>query len=1771
MTSLPVTTYAILVCATTLTCVLGLLGLSGSRNKRMSRRVARPRVFWLVARTLIVCCLAIVCQGAMASAQGVSERRITQEIDESRRVALVGNTHPLAQKRFDRGIAPSSLPMERMLLLLSRTPQQTAELETLLAEQVDPKSSNFHAWLSPEEFGERFGPSDADLTTLTNWLTGHGFSIGSISNGKTVIEFSGTAGQVQEAFHTEIHQYLVPQSLLREGTNAPQEHWSNATDPQIPAALAPVVAGLVSLNDFGLRPMHKTLGPVTRHTGASQVTPQFSIDYSGTEYYGISPFDFATMYNLTPLWSAGITGAGETIGIVGQTNIKTVDIAAFRSAFGLPAMAPTIVVNGTDPASNTDDEEESDLDVEWAGAVAKAATIQYVTSASTSSTAGVFLSAEYIVDKKSATILSMSYGGCELALGTAGNQFINTLWQQAASEGISVFVAAGDSGSAGCDAHGGTPPYAAEYGLQVNGTASTPYNVAVGGTDLADYNPLGGTNTFSTYWSTTNSSNGSSLKKYVPEVVWNDSCTIGTEAICNNSANSGFVRVDGGSGGKSSCTTPSSSDACSGGYAKPSWQAGTGVPADGKRDIPDVSLFAGDGERGSFYLICDSDAAPCTYSNSTDAIELAVGGTSASSPAMAGIQALVNQKLKAAQGNVNPTLYAMAKKETLSGCNSTSGSGSACVFNDITSGTNAMPCYNGTTNCTVTTAGDTYGILPGYAAGTGYDLASGLGSVNAYNLVNQWPGAATTAPIVTLSATSVAFGNQAVGTATAAKTVTLSNSGTAVLSSIVIALAGTSPADFIESNNCGTSLAASAKCTITLEFKPAAKASYSASVSIKDNAAGSPQTIALSGTGIAATPVATLSAMSVAFGNQTKGITSAAKTVTLTNSGTAALTGVAISLAGTAPADFVESNNCGTSLAVAAKCTVTVEFKPSSTGNYTASLSIKDNATGSPQTIALSGTGIAAGPAATLSATTVAFGAQAKGTVSAAKTVTLKNTGTASLTSIAVSLAGSAPTDFAETNNCGTTLAVNASCTLTLTFKPAAAAAYTATVDIKDNAAGSVQTIALTGTGFLPAPKATLSVTSIAFGSEAIGTDSAAKTVTLTNNGTATLSSIAISLVGTNPTGFIETNTCATTLAVNASCVITVTFKPAAAANYAATVDVKDNAAGALQTVSLTGTGFTPTPKATLSATSEAFGSVAKGTASAAKTITLTNTGNGILSGLVISLAGTNPTDFTATSSCSTSLAVNASCVITLTFKPVAAAAYTAIVDIKDNAAGSPQTIALSGTGFTPTPAVTLSATSEAFGNQTLGTTSTTRAVTLTNSGTGTLTGLGVLLAGTNPADFSETTTCGTSLAVKAACTITLAFKPAAAAAYSATIQVKDDAAGSPQTIALTGTGIKSTLTGTIVAYAGDGVAGYSGNNGPATKAELYYGEGTAADAQGNLYIADEGNNVIRKVNATTGVITVVAGNGYGAGMIPGGYTGDGGPALQAELGGPFGVAVDKAGNIYIADTYNSAIRKVTAATGIITTVAGNGNAGYTGDGGLATQAEIFLPKAVALDAAGNIYISDTANHVIRKVTVATGKISTIAGGGYGCTAETDAYGDGCPAVDANFEVPDYGSGTGGIAVDASGNVYVADPDVETVRKITASTGIITVVAGNGYIGTNGVGGYSGDGGPATKAELNNPRDVKVDGAGNLFITDANNNIVREVTASTGKISTVAGIYHSSGGTKEIAPAVSPTAVSFTGPAYISIDPSGNLFISDVNDFLVYKVYGAAAPSPLVR
>lgn len=676
--------------------------------------------------------------------------RITQAIDENNLVTLRGNVHPLASPEFDQGPVADAQPLKRMLLLLQRSPEQETALEQLLEDQQNRSSTNYHAWLTPDQFGKQFGPADADIQSIAQWLTSRGFANIKVGPGRNVIEFSGNVASVRNAFHTEIHRYLV---------NG-EEHIANANDPQIPGALAPVVGGIVSLHDF------RPASHVIRRVGSFQkskpgaVTPLYTLS---SQFFPLAPADFAKIYNVAPLWSVGITGTGQSIAVLGESDIKIQDVADFRTIFGLPQnfSSQNVFLNGIDPGLNGS-EIESDLDIQWTGAVAPGATIDFVTSAPTETTSGIHLSAVYAVDNNLAGIISVSFGSCEQHLGSTGNQFFQSLWQQAAAQGITVSVSSGDGGSAGCDNF--DTQQTATQGLAVSGFASTPYNIAVGGTDFDQFNK------WSQYWSFTNDPvTQASVLSYIPEIPWNDSCAQIGISGCGSSAPSGSLNIVAGSGGPSSI------------YSKPSWQTGTGVPSDAKRDLPDVSLFASNGFTGSLYLICDTDqfqsfTGKCDLNSFGDTIQ-GVGGTSASAPAFAGIMALVNQKQATTanpaprQGNANYVLYALAKKAGAS-CPSSGAEASTCVFNDVTHGnsdlptglsgvgTNSVPCQGGKPNCSVSAAGSN-GVLvapsssttEAWTVGAGYDMATGLGSVNAQNLVNNWSSVGLSPSSTTLSAT----------------------------------------------------------------------------------------------------------------------------------------------------------------------------------------------------------------------------------------------------------------------------------------------------------------------------------------------------------------------------------------------------------------------------------------------------------------------------------------------------------------------------------------------------------------------------------------------------------------------------------------------------------------------------------------------------------------------------------------------------------------------------------------------------------------------------------------------------------------------------------------------------------------------------------------------------------------------------------------------------------------------------------------------------------
>jgi len=625
-----------------------------------------------VRTVLVVCLLA-----GLAAAQ---QDRLTRPIDSRRSAVVHGSVPPQAQARYDQGAVERDFRLGNITLMLNRSAGQQAALEQLLARQQDPASPDYHHWLTPESYADRFGASAADLEKIADWLRSEGFTVEYTARGRDFLSFSGTAAQVGSALHTEIHRFQV------DG----RTHFANATDLSLPEAIAPLVANVRGLHDFHPRAPHLRL------------TANFTA-VDGTHY--LLPDDFAMIYNLWPLYDYGYTGSGQSITIVGQSDIDPDDIALFRSSWDLPGNPVQVVSIGTYPGF-TEDEIEADLDLEWAGAVARFANLIYVFS----DDAGY--SAYYAIDNDYAPVISESFGLCEyqVASNRMGVPDFEMEAQKGNSMGITWLASSGDSGAAGCD----HDTAIATQGLGVSLPASVPEVTAVGGTEFNEGSL--------SYWSNTNGLYGGSVLSYIPEVAWNDT------AVVQSLAASG--------GGLSSI------------YSKPAWQAGPGVPNDGARDVPDVSLNASDAH-DPFVII-------------SEGVAYGVGGTSASSPSFAGILALLNQylvqnKVQAAAGvgNINPKLYSMAS------------SGTTGVFHDVTTGDNIVPCKPDTPDCSSGSFG--------YTAGKGYDLVTGLGSVDGYNLITAWAGLPVTATTMTLTASPA----------------TITASGSSVVTATVKAASGT--------------------------------------------------------------------------------------------------------------------------------------------------------------------------------------------------------------------------------------------------------------------------------------------------------------------------------------------------------------------------------------------------------------------------------------------------------------------------------------------------------------------------------------------------------------------------------------------------------------------------------------------------------------------------------------------------------------------------------------------------------------------------------------------------------------------------------------------------------------------------------------------------------------------------------------------------------------------------------------------------------------------
>jgi trimeric autotransporter adhesin len=674
-------------------------------------------------RRIVALALAFWCSCASYSpAQNTVapvQNRVFGPIDDTERVSLKGNVHPLAQKELDRGIAPVSTPTGRIMLLFRRSATQQRALTQYLSDLQNPASSSYHKWLTPAQYGAAFGISNSDLHSIEGWLQAHGFTIEKVLAARNIVQFSGNFDQVQSTFHTSIHTFMV---------NG-ERHFANITDPQIPAALAPVIAGVWPLNDFHAK-QSMVFGPRGWYDSSTgRFVPQLTGTVSGSDlaYLFVVPADAATIYDspnsvLNPVYSGPTyDGTGVSIGIAGTSDLTVSDVANYRITFlgetSGNVNLPTVIVEGSDPGlTSTGGEAVGDNEV--AGGLAPKAKIYFYTSANTDVASGIQNAVFRALDDDKVSILSVSFHDCEADLGTSGNQIVLEAAEQAAAQGITRVNSSDDGGSAGCDNFGTASQ--ATLGFAVNGYASPPYTVAAGGSDF-DVLPT----SFASYVDT--SSEGAppyyrTALGYIPENPWNNSTTVNTD-YSNNVAytnSNGVGNIVAGGGGVSSV------------YAKPAYQASL-TPNDGFRDLPDISLLAGDGMYRAGWAICtDSVTEGVTTQTYTDCQSTGGGlyahlggGTSASAPAFAGMLALVAQAQGSPSdnyrlGEVNNILYQLAQSEY------------ATVFHDITTGNNSVPCAAGSPECGANL------FLTGYNAGPGYDLASGLGSVDVAAMVENW-------------------------------------------------------------------------------------------------------------------------------------------------------------------------------------------------------------------------------------------------------------------------------------------------------------------------------------------------------------------------------------------------------------------------------------------------------------------------------------------------------------------------------------------------------------------------------------------------------------------------------------------------------------------------------------------------------------------------------------------------------------------------------------------------------------------------------------------------------------------------------------------------------------------------------------------------------------------------------------------------------------------------------------------------------------------------
>jgi sugar lactone lactonase YvrE len=1518
---------------------------------------------------------------AEVKAQMPEPRRplITGAVDETKLATLAGNTRPEATPRNDRGAVANDMRLD-MYLQLKRSPEQELAAKEFVESLTDKTSPNFHKWINAAEYGRRFGVAPEDIAKVSQWLESHGFIVNAVPANNMVIDFSGNAGQVREALHTEIHNLEV----------GGRSYFANMKDPQIPAALLPAVTGVVSMNNFKPRSM---LVPKAQYTVTSTTLP-------------VVPGDLAAIYNLNAAFSAGYTGQGQTVVVVEDTDLYNGagDWEVFRQTFGLDAYSsgsltqvhPSGGLGGAclDPGINGDDGEAA-LDVEWASASAPNAAIMMASCADTTTFGGFIALLNLLTNGGPLpSVVSVSYGESEAEAGAAFNSYISVVYQLAAAEGVSVFVASGDSAAAGDDRYEDV----AIHGITVNAFASTVYNVAVGGTDFGD----AASGATSTFWNTANDAYFASAKSYVPEIPWNDSCAsaqlanyygfgvaYGSTGYCNTTFN--LLNSEGGSGGPSGCATgaPIVSGVVSGscaGWGKPSWQSISGNPNDGVRDLPDVALFAAPGIWGHYYVFCFSDGGSCAGAPSTWA---GAGGTSFASPIMAGIQAVINQALGTNNaGNPNPVYYQIGQSQYstpagIGSCNSAAGPASTCSFNDVTVGDMAVPCA-GAFNCYMPSGG--LGVLstsntsyePAYAAAPGWDFATGIGTVNAFNLLGAFVSSvvSTTSP---MAPTLLSPANGATGVSPATL-LTWNASAGATSYDVYFGTASAPPlvANTADVNYAPGPLSPGTTYYWAVGARNGIGASASAPWSFTTDcvSALSPANATISAAGGSGTiPVAAPSGCAWTA-------TSNAGWITITSGATGSGNGTVDYSAAVASGGLrlgIISINSQT-------FTVTQAYPLISTlaGGAMPATPAPGASVSIPVSfgVAVDSAGDIYFPSPNLNAV---FKMDSSGTVwriAGSGVSGFSGDGAAALAAelngpngVAVDSAGDVY--IADTNNRRIR---------------------------KVDTSGNITTVAGNGSTAYSGDggPAIAAAIGIPYG---LAVDSNA------NVYFSDVDNEVVRMVA--PSGII------TTVAGNGSYGYSGDGQPATSAKLNGPYGIAVDSSGNLYIADRSNFRIRMVSTSGIISTVAGSGCCYGGDNGAATEALLYYP-----SGVAVDASGDL---FIADTYNERIREVSAGVITTIAGKGGSGFAG-------DGAAATqaelyfPLGVAVDGSGNLY---IADSENARIRGVNTSGVISTLVGGDVSDGG------LGVFAALDLPAGVVRDNAGDTYIAdtfnnrvrmVAANGTITTVAGTGVAGSTGDNGAAASAELNLPIGLALDGAGnlyiadsnnhrVRMVDSfGNITTVAGNGICCAStGDRGMAASAGIGTPYGLAVDSSGNLYISDVSNNVVREV--TGGNISTVAGVGSF------GYSGDNGPATSAKLYDPTGIAVDGAGNLYIADRYNFRVRMVSSGT--ITTVAGNGLCCYAGDGGPATSARLDYPSGVAVDAAGDLYIADTYNQRVREV-VAGGTIITVAG--YGSSGRS---GDGNLAIGATLSDPF------GIAVDSAGNAAVADQYNNAVRLLT--------------------------------------------------------------------------------------------------------------------------------------